>query len=70
MAFIVMDIMNPDEDSFEEPRSPCAKCQKAELAKDLQILGSNEYCHPCYSETIQEIAEQLPGVIPQLEIVK
>lgn len=62
--------MNPEEDSFEESRSQCSKCQNSEKSSDLQKLGPKEYCSPCYGETIREIAAQIPGVVPQLEIIK
>ena len=62
--------MNPEEDSFEESRSQCSKCLNSERSSNLQKLGPKEYCSPCYGETIREISEQIPGVVPQLEIIK
>lgn len=70
MSFIVMNILNPDDDDFEESKSQCSKCQSSERNKDLQKLGQEEYCSPCYNETIREIAATIPGVVPQLEIIK
>ena len=68
MALVIINIINPVEETSGDDCAYCSKCQQK--FENLQTLQHQEYCKPCYNETVRDIMEKLPNITPQLEIVK